>query len=180
MAEPDPDLTTVPVATAPPAPIVDADPPPQGTGPGGLELSSPDFEPGGVLPDASACGGPTSPALAWTAPPAQIEELALVVQDLDAGGVAQWVVTGIPADAGRVGAGRAPDGSDVRANSSAVEAWTSPCPQDGREHRIVFTLYALDEAPPAGAGDATSVVTAVQAASAGSASLLARAQPPSA
>lgn len=41
----------------------------------------------------------------------------------------------------------------------------------------MFTLYLLDQAPPAGSGDAPSVVNAVQQASFGSASLLGRVDP---
>jgi hypothetical protein len=41
----------------------------------------------------------------------------------------------------------------------------------------VFTLSARDRPLPGGAGDPTSVVTALQAASGGSASLLGRAAP---
>ena len=177
LADPDPALTAVPVPTTTPTEIIDVDPPLQGIGPGDLTLTSADFSPGATLPERSACGGSTSPRLEWTDPPNRITELALVAQDIDADGVAQWVVTGIPAEAGRVAAGEAPAGGDVRPNSAGAEAWASPCPADGFAHRIVFTLYALDQPLPAGAGDPTSVVSAVQAASAGSASLLGRAAP---
>jgi phosphatidylethanolamine-binding protein (PEBP) family uncharacterized protein len=177
LAEPDPSLTAVPVPTTTPTQVIDTDPPLEGTGPGGLSLRSPDFSPGATLPEASGCGGDTSPALRWSAPPNRVTELALVVQDVDAQGVAQWVVTGIPADAGRVAAGAVPPGADVRVNSAGESVWASPCPTDGFAHRIVFTLYALDQPLAEGAGDPTSVVTAVQAASAGSASLLGRAAP---
>ena len=177
LAEPDPELTAVPVPTTTPTEVIDIDPPLQGIGPGELTLSSADFSPGATLPERSGCGGSTSPQLGWTDPPARITELALVVQDIDADGVAQWIVTGIPAEAGQVARGEAPAGGEVRANSAGDAAWASPCPVDGFAHRIVFTLYALDQALPEGAGDPTSVVTALQAASDGSASLLGRAAP---
>ncbi len=177
LADPDPALTAVPVPTTTPTEVIDVDPPLQGIGPGDLTLSSADFSPGATLRGRSACGGSTSPRLEWTDPPNRITELALVVQDIDADGVAQWIVTGIPAEAGRVRAGEAPEGGEVRANSAGDEAWASPCPTDGFAHRIVFTLYALDQPLPEGAGDPTSVVTALQAASGGSASLLGRAAP---
>ncbi len=177
LAEPDPELTAVPVPTTTPTEVIDLDPPQQGIGPGELTLSSADFSPGATLPERSGCGGSTSPQLEWTDPPARITELALVVQDIDADGVAQWIVTGIPAEAGQVARGEVPAGGEVRANSAGDEAWASPCPLDGFAHRIVFTLYALDQPLPEGAGDPTSVVTALQAASGGSASLLGRAAP---
>lgn len=177
LAEPDSELTAVPVATTTPAEVIDLDPPLQGIGPGGLTLTSADFSPGATMPERSACGGDTSPRLEWTDPPNRITELALVVQDIDAEGLAQWIVTGIPAEAGRAALGEPPEGGEVRANSAGAETWASPCPLDGFAHRIVFTLYALDQPRPEGAGDPTSVVTALQAASGGSASLLGRAAP---
>ena len=177
LADPDPALTAVPVPTTTPTAVIDADPPLQGIGPGGLTLSSTDFAPGATLPETSSCGGDTSPALAWTPPPGRITELALVVQDIDADGAAQWILTGIPARAGRVPAGTTPARAEVRTNSAGDAVWASPCPTDAFAHRIVFTLYALDQPLAEGAGDPTSVVSAVQAASAGSASLLGRARP---
>ena len=177
LADPDPDLTAVPVPTTAPVPVIDTDAPLQGVGPGGLTLSSPDFAPGATLPEESACAGDVSPALAWTDPPRRVTELALVVQDIDADGVAQWVVTGISPGRTRAPQGRPPTGAEVGLNSAGVAAWSGPCPQDAFAHRIVFTLYALDQPLPVTAGDATSVVSAVQSASYGSASLLARAAP---
>jgi phosphatidylethanolamine-binding protein (PEBP) family uncharacterized protein len=177
LAEPNPDLTAVPVPTTTPVPVIDTDAPLQGVGPGGLTLSSADFSPGGTLPVASACGGDRSPALEWTAPPRRVTGLALVVQDIDADGVAQWVVTDISPGVDRAPQGEPPRGSEVRLNSAGVAAWSGPCPRDGTTHRIVFTLYALDKPVPVTAGDAASVVTAIQGASFGSASLLGRAGP---
>ncbi len=175
LAEPDPELTAVPVPTTTPTPVLEGDPPLQGIGPNDLTLSSDDFSPGATLPQPSACGGEVSPDLNWTAPPRRAVELALVVQDIDEDGVAQWIVTGIPTDVLEAPRGEPPAGADVRINSAGVTGWTSPCPAQGSAHRIVFTLYVLDEELAVGAGDPTSVVTAVQAASMGSASLLGRA-----
>jgi phosphatidylethanolamine-binding protein (PEBP) family uncharacterized protein len=175
LADPDPELTAVPVPTTTRTPVLSGDVPEQGVGPGDLTLSSKNFSPGATLPPRSACAGDVSPQLSWTEPPRRAEELALVVQDIDADGVAQWIVTGIPTDVLRNRRGAPPEGSDVRINSAGVEGWTSPCPASGPAHRIVFTLYVLDEELAAGPGDPTSVVTAVQQASMGSASLLARA-----
>ena len=154
LAEPNPELTAVPVPTTTPVPIIDTDAPLQGVGPGGLTLSSPDFAPGATMPEASACGGDLSPALEWTAPPRRVTGLALVVQDIDADGVAQWVVTDISPGVTRAPQGEPPRGSEVRLNSAGVAAWSGPCPQDAFAHRIVFTLYALDKPLPVTAGDA--------------------------
>lgn len=177
LAEPDPDLTALPPPTTVGPVISGAEPPEQGIGPGGLTLSSPDFPAGGALPLTASCRGSTSPALQWTAPPAEVTELALVVQDIDAGNFAQWVVTGIPTTERQAPAGSAPRGGAVRPNSAGTIGWSSPCPDDDTAHRIVFTLYALDEPPAQTSADAPAVIRAVQAAAIGSASLLARAIP---
>lgn len=177
LAEPDPDLTALPPPTTVGPAISGAEPPEQSIGPGGLTISSPDFPAGGALPLTASCRGDASPALRWTAPPDEVTELALVVQDIDAGNFAQWVVTGIPVTERRAPAGSAPTGGAVRPNSAGVIGWTSPCPTDDTAHRIVFTLYALDRTPARTSADAPAVIRAVQEASIGSASLLARAVP---
>jgi phosphatidylethanolamine-binding protein (PEBP) family uncharacterized protein len=177
LAEPNPDLTAVPVPTTAVIPAISGEVPLQGEGPGGLLLSSPDFSPGGTMPTRSGCDGELSPRLEWTESTRRTTELALVVQDIDADGVAQWVVTGISPDPDRIGLGELPPGAEARANSAGVQAWTSPCPTDGFAHEIVFTLYALDQPLPVTSEDPASVVNAIQGASYGSASLLGRASP---
>lgn len=177
LAEPSPDLTAVPVATTTPAQIIDVDPQLTTPGPGGLSVLSPDFSPGGTLPQASGCGGSTSPALEWTPPPRRASELALVVQDIDGEGTIQWVVTGIPPDVLSVDRGTPPAGGEVRMNSAGTATWASPCPQDQFAHRIVFSLFVLDRPLPEGAADAASVVDAIRGASYGSATVMGRAGP---
>jgi phosphatidylethanolamine-binding protein (PEBP) family uncharacterized protein len=178
LADPDPDLTAVPVPTTSPAAIIDTDPPLTSIGPGEMTINGADFGPGENLPLASGCRGPTSPGLEWTAPPRRATELALVVQDVDGNGTIQWLITGISPDVLRAPPGSPPDVGEVRTNSTGTATWTSPCPQDGFSHRIVFTLYALDRELPAGAGDAASVVDTVRATAFGAASFLARAPIP--
>jgi phosphatidylethanolamine-binding protein (PEBP) family uncharacterized protein len=177
LADPDPDLTAVPVPTTSPAAIVDVDPDLQTTGPGGLTLTSPDFSPGSTMPAASGCGGATSPALAWTAPPPRTRQLALVVQDVDTDGTVHWLVTDIPVASRRVDRGTPPVGGTVHMNSRGTATWASPCPQDGFAHRIVFFLYVLDRALPPTTDDAASVVAAIRETAFGSATLLGRAEP---
>lgn len=178
LADPDPDLTAVPVPTTSPAAIVDTDPALTTTGPGGMEIRGIDFGPGENLPTASGCGGPTSPGLTWTAPPRRVTELALVVQDIDGDGSIQWLVTGLSPGELSIPTGTPPESGEVRLNTTGTATWTSPCPQDGFAHRIVFTLYAFDQELPQTAGDAGSVVDAVRAAAFGSASFLVRAPIP--
>ncbi len=178
LAEPSPELTAVPVPTTSPAAIIDVDPDLETTGPGGLRLTSPDFSPGGTMPAVSGCGGATSPALEWTAPPPAATELALVVQDVDGNGAVQWVVTEIPPDARSVDRGTPPAGAKVSTNTTGTATWASPCPQDGLAHRIVFELFVLEAPLPEGLpSDAASVVAAIRDAATGSATLLGRAAP---
>jgi len=177
LAEPDPALTAVPVPTTQPVPIVSGEIPLESFGPGGVRLSSPAFSPGATMPDVSGCGGELSPPLVWTAPPRRATELALVAQDLDGNGTAQWVVTGISPSVFRAPPGRPPRRSHVELNSAGVKGWASPCPSDGFQHRIDFRLYLLDGPLQPGGTDARSVVSAIQAAAFGSASIIGRASP---
>jgi phosphatidylethanolamine-binding protein (PEBP) family uncharacterized protein len=174
LAEPDPDLTAVPVPTTSPAAIVDTNPALTTTGPGGLTIEGLEFGPGENLPLESSCGGPTSPGLRWTDSPQRVTDLALVVQDIDGNGAIQWLITDLAPEAQQIPAGTTPDG-EVRLNTTGTATWTSPCPGDGFAHRIVFTLYALDQPLPEGAADTASVVDAIRAAAIGSASIVARA-----
>jgi phosphatidylethanolamine-binding protein (PEBP) family uncharacterized protein len=178
LAEPDPDLTAVVPTTSTLPAFSGGSVPLQGIGPDGLTLSSPDFVPGGPLPASATCSGDRSPTMTWTAPGPDVVELALVAQDLDEGNLAQWVVTGIAPTEGRSPAGGAPLGADLRPNSAGAVGWDSPCPGDDITHRIVFTLYALDQPLNVTVADAASVVRAVQDAAAGSASVLGQALPP--
>jgi phosphatidylethanolamine-binding protein (PEBP) family uncharacterized protein len=174
LADPDPDLTAVPVATTVPAAIDETEPELFTLGPGRLRLEGVDFSPGSSLPVASSCEGPTSPALRWTAPPRRSRELALVAQDVDGNGAIQWLVTGIPPETREVAAGEVPAGGDTRANSTGTETWTSPCAQDGIMHRIVFSLYVLNRPLPQGAGDPASIVQAVRDTAIGAATVIGR------
>jgi Raf kinase inhibitor-like YbhB/YbcL family protein len=118
--------------------------PPPGS-PQRIALTSPDFAPGGTLPERFTCDGDgESPALRWRGVPAGARSLALLVEDPDApGGTyvhwSAWDIppteTSLPADADPPRQGRASGGD------SAYEA---PCPPDDDEpHRYVFLLYAL-------------------------------------
>jgi phosphatidylethanolamine-binding protein (PEBP) family uncharacterized protein len=160
------------------ATIDDPDPELSTTGPGGVELRGTDFGPGEPLPLESACGGPTSPGLTWTAPPRRTTELALVAQDVDGDGAVQFLVTGMSPDTLQIPVGGPLESGEVRQNSTGTATWTSPCPQDGFSHRIVFTLYLLDGPLPEGAADTASVVDAVRGAAYGSATIQATAPIP--
>jgi phosphatidylethanolamine-binding protein (PEBP) family uncharacterized protein len=175
LAEPSPDLTAVPVATTARAAIDDPEPELATNGPGGVELRGTDFGPGEPLPLESGCEGPISPGLTWTQPPRRTTELALVAQDVDGDGAVQFLVTGMSPDTLQIPRGGPLESGEVRQNSSGTSTWTSPCPQDGFSHRIVFSLYLLDGPLPEGPADTASVVDTIRAAAYGSATIVATA-----
>lgn len=124
-------------------------------------LKSPDFAHKGKLSDKhvytgfGCTGSNTSPALAWSNPPAGTKSFALMVHDPDAptggSGWWHWVVLDIPATARQLpaGAGKA-DGSALPAGASQWKTdfggpgWGGPCPPVGnRPHSYHFTLHAL-------------------------------------
>jgi phosphatidylethanolamine-binding protein (PEBP) family uncharacterized protein len=177
LADPDPDLTrvttTAPTATGEAARGGAASAlavPVSSAGPDGLEVASPDFAAGAALPLETTCdGADRAPTITWAG--SGDEPLALVVRDADGGGSVHWLVTDLVGPTGTVGRDGAP--GSVRANSSGVEGWTGPCPDDDLEHRYVFTLYSLPEAfelPPS--GDAPADVAAIEEAHLGAATLL--------
>ncbi len=155
---------TIPPTSAPTAPI-----------PTAVEwlLTSPAFEPEGVIPEDFSClGADRSPALAWGAPPAGTLSLALVMDDPDAVPVAgyvwdHWVIFNLPPEAQGLpeGLGRGaqlPDGSQQGLNSFRQVGYDGPCPPAGQSHRYVFRLYALDTRLTL--GDKTSKADLLQAA----------------
>jgi Raf kinase inhibitor-like YbhB/YbcL family protein len=113
---------------------------------GSLSLSSPDFEPGGRLPDEftnNGAGG--SPALSWSGVPEGTTSFALVVHDPDApllGGFTHWVRYNIPAGATGIAAGAELGTAGV--NSIGEEAWAPAAPPPGHgTHYYYFHLYAV-------------------------------------
>jgi Raf kinase inhibitor-like YbhB/YbcL family protein len=112
---------------------------------GKLRLESPAFHHGGDIPAKFSCdGADVSPALEWRGVPSGARELALVMEDPDAGGFVHWTVLGIGPATSRVREGRIPAGAVETENSFGERGWGGPCPPEGDEpHRYVFALYAL-------------------------------------
>jgi Raf kinase inhibitor-like YbhB/YbcL family protein len=135
----------------PAAPAVQPDPQ-AGAKEAAMQLTTPDFPPGGTLPRAcTADGADRSPALAWSGAPEGTGAFALVVDDPDApaGLWVHWVCYDLPGTA----AGLAPDqprtpglagGASQGSNSWGRTGWNGPSPPPGRPHRYFFKLYALD------------------------------------
>jgi len=113
--------------------------------PARVVLTSPVFATGQPLPDVYTCDGEdSSPPLSWSEVPAAARELALVVDDRDAGGFVHWAIWGIAPDTESLEAGEVPAGALQGKNTFGHERWDGPCPPKGDgPHRYEFTLYAL-------------------------------------
>lgn len=110
-----------------------------------FSLTSPAFAEGGQIPTENGCDGGDSPIpLRWSGTPDGTSELALVMDDPDARGFVHWVVTGIPASVGELGAGGLPAGAHEGRNDFGRTGYGGPCPPSG-SHRYTTTLYALSE-----------------------------------
>lgn len=128
-------------------------------------LTSPAFKQNGMIPSKYTCDGERklSPPLAWSGAPEGTRALALVMDDPDIPNVVResrgidafdhWVLFNIPADITEI-----PEDDGVGTaglNSAGVGGYTGPCPPpeyEPREHRYIFTLYALSAPLPLGAG----------------------------
>jgi Raf kinase inhibitor-like YbhB/YbcL family protein len=95
-----------------------------------------------------------SPALKWINAPEGTKSFAVTVYDPDAptgSGWWHWVIFNIPAnvtelkaDAGRPEKKLAPEGSVQSITDYGVPGFGGACPPEGdKEHRYVFTIYAL-------------------------------------
>jgi Raf kinase inhibitor-like YbhB/YbcL family protein len=122
---------------------------------GPMQLSSPQFKPGGEIPSEHTCeGNDRSPALAWADPPAGTQSFALIVDDPDAPDPkapkttwVHWVLFNVPSTAHGLPEGvhskALPPGTREGLNDWKRTGYGGPCPPIGR-HRYFFKLYALD------------------------------------
>jgi Raf kinase inhibitor-like YbhB/YbcL family protein len=116
-----------------------------------LTLSSDTFAEGGGIPDVHTCfGDGQSPALLWAGTPQGTAEVAVVVRDLDAGGLVHWVVAGMPAELGGFAQDTVPQGAVQATNAFGEVGWGPPCPEAGTHH-YEFRVFALSE--PSGVTD---------------------------
>lgn len=126
-------------------------------------LTSSAFTDGAPIPTEYTCdANSTQLPVAWSGTPAGTAELALTMDDPDAGGFVHWVVTGIPADATSLSA-------PLPHGATAGQPYRGPCPPSG-VHHYVLTLYALSA--PLG----TSASTAAQVKAAATGKTIATAQ----
>ena len=138
----------------------------------GFLLTAPDIPQGAIVPDRFVESAGPSPALRWSGVPEGTQGFALAVTDPDLPAAfnfprsfAHWMVHDIPGHARELPEGAsgslAMPGGAVELNSDFVtfgipgfgRGWGGPWPPD-RQHRYVFTLYALKTARVAIAPDA--------------------------
>jgi Raf kinase inhibitor-like YbhB/YbcL family protein len=127
-----------------------------------FQLATTAWEPGASVPPRYTCDGENvSPALAWTAPPAGTQSLALLVDDPDAPRRVwtHWTAWNLPAIAGGLPEGQGSEGAGLVQGTTdfGTVGYGGPCPPPGHGvHRYFFRLYALDQllALPKGAGRA--------------------------
>ena len=122
-----------------------------------LELSSPDFEPGGPLPlfawAGSRGGEDRFPTLQWSQPPAGTKSFAISCFDPDAptgSGFWHWAAFDLPADTTELTGGDGttaslPVGAKVMPNEARLEQFIGAAPPEGTGiHRYFFVIDALD------------------------------------
>lgn len=123
-----------------------------------LSITSTAFSANGTIPARFTCdGNGISPELVFSNVPEGAQSLALTMEDPDVplsaradGMWNHWVVWNMPSTTPGIAEGAVPPGV-VGINTSGTIAYASPCPPD-REHRYIFTLYALDAELPLSQG----------------------------
>jgi Raf kinase inhibitor-like YbhB/YbcL family protein len=112
-----------------------------------MDLTSPNFEEDGQIPQRHTCDGEDAPPeLHWSGVPSGVVELALMCEDPDAPGgtFVHWVAWGIDPSSGRL----APDGiGEIRhgRNGFGRNGYGGPCPPPGHgPHHYQFTLHAVE------------------------------------
>jgi Raf kinase inhibitor-like YbhB/YbcL family protein len=119
---------------------------------GGFRLTSPAFRDGEALDPSFTADeeDEVAPPLEWTAPPADAQELVLIVEDPDAPTpepFCHWLVWGLRAQQGKLLEGETPP--RVGKNSFRNSEWLLPDPPTGHgSHDYVFQLFALDSGVP--------------------------------
>ena len=118
---------------------------------GTMELISPAFDEGGMIPGRYTCdGADVSPPLKWNALPRGTKSLAIICDDPDApvGNWVHWVYYDIPAGTEGLSEKVATDDRPAEGGTQGLNdfrkiGYGGPCPPGGT-HRYYFKLYALD------------------------------------
>lgn len=128
--------------------------PPQLAGQSGLELTSPDFEPGGELPRVARCDGDNRfPSLEWTAvdPTLGAVELAVTLSDQTdpEAPLLLWLMAGIDPAETLLPSGTFPnEGAFETLNDYGQQGFGSPCLEsfETGQRDLQFRLYVLGTA----------------------------------
>lgn len=112
-----------------------------------FQLRSDAFRNGDYIPSVHSHGSEDrSPPLRWDPPPEESRSLALRVVDIDAPKVpfTHWILFDIPPDVQELREGDPGAGTPGR-NDFEFPGWGGPDPPPRHgDHRLVFTLFALD------------------------------------
>jgi len=150
-------------------------------------LTSPSLTEGGVIAETFSCNGAdTSPALAWTNPPAGTLSFAIVFRDVTFPLIHSIIydipanVTSLPAGVEKVYAPTNVAGAhQTTAFDNTTRGYRGPCP--GEMHTYEFAIYAINAAALPGATMSTTRAaanTAIQANNLGKATLSGTYTPP--
>lgn len=118
----------------------------------GLEVKSEAFEAEETIPVKHTCDGEDVwMPLTWTGTPERTESLVIILEDVDSvkGIWSHWVLYGVPPDLDSLAEGVSPLellpwGVLQGRNDFDTIGYGGPCPTDGKAHRYVVRLYALD------------------------------------
>lgn len=145
---PTPPLTSAPTATATAGgtlgpvpslgPTPTSSPTPDATPGVNFELTSDAFAAGEPIPSEFTCDGADNQLpVSWSGVPDGTAELALLMDDPDAGGFVHWLVLGMDPDATEV-----PAEANQAPNDFGRSRYSGPCPPSGN-HNYRLTLFAL-------------------------------------
>ena len=119
-----------------------------------LDVTSPAFADGGLIPAKYSCDGDDVPfPLDWSGEPGTTQSYVLIFDDPDAPGddpYVHWLMYDIPPIISGFESvsrdSRLPNGAAQGENSRGDIGYAGPCPPEGQTHTYVMTVYALDAA----------------------------------
>ena len=124
-----------------------------------FRLTSPAFAAGATIPEGFTCtGANASPPLRWRGVPRGTVQLALIMDDPDAGigTFVHWVAWNISPNPPQLPEESIPPDVLQGANGAGRIGYTGPCPPPGSGvHHYRFNLYALSKVPAVAPGTGT-------------------------
>lgn len=115
---------------------------------GGMNLISPAFENGGMIPKKYTCDGENiNPELHLVDVPDETKCLALIMEDPDSpdGVFTHWALWNIHPSTKVIEESSLPDRAIEAVNSFGHNKYGGPCPPLSKPHRYIFKLYALSD-----------------------------------